>query len=65
MANSSWTAYVPDQSRSFGPFPGSLTPEEVRQALVATGHTSVQGAEMVIDGSVIKFRRVQGGSKGL
>lgn len=64
MAASQFTVYVPDRTQPFY-FDAGLTPEEVRSALVSTGHSSVQTAEMVISGSTITFRRPQGGTKGL
>jgi hypothetical protein len=64
MSATQFTVYVPDRSAPFY-FPQTLTPEEIRQALVSTGHTSVSSAEMVLSGSTITFRRPTGGTKGL
>lgn len=64
MAASYYTVYVPDRDAPYTGFLASMTPEEVRAALVATGNTAVETAEMVLSGSTIKFRRVQGGTKG-
>lgn len=64
MAASNWTVYVPDSTRALY-FQRSFTPEEVKSALVSTGNSAVQSAEMVINGDTITFRRVQGGSKGV
>lgn len=64
MASSNWTVYVPDRSAPLT-LPSSLTTEEVRSSLVGTGYTSVENAEMVVQGDRITFRRPQGGSKGV
>lgn len=60
-----YIVYVPDRSEPFTGFPQSLTHDEVRSALVATGHTSVENAELVVNGTTLRFRRVQGGTKGI
>lgn len=63
MSVGNWTVYVPDRSTPYT-FPQTLTQEEVRTALVSTGHASVGTSEMVVNGSTITFRRPQGGTKG-
>jgi len=64
MAAEQYTVYVPDREAPFY-FPSTMTHEEVRMSLAGTGHTSVENAEMVVSGNVIRFRRVQGGTKGV
>ena len=64
MAANNYTIYVPDRDAAITGFPQSMTHEEVRAALVATGYTAVENAELVVSGSTLKFRRVQGGVKG-
>ena len=64
MASSNFTVYVPDRSAPYT-YPGSLTHEEVRQAVVLNGHPNVETAEMVVNGQTITFRRPTGGTKGL
>ncbi len=64
-ANEQYTIYVPDRTSPIR-YPASLTVEEVRSALVGSGFTSVENAEVVMEaGNVLRFRRVQGGTKGL
>lgn len=63
MANGNYTVYVPDRTQAFT-YPGTLTHEEVRQALVLNGYPSVENAEMVVSGQTITFRRPTGGTKG-
>ena len=66
MAESStWTVYVPDRSEPIRNVPRSLTIDEVRQTLTASGFTSVQTAEVSTSGDTITFRRPSGGSKGI
>lgn len=64
MATSNWTVYVPDRTASL-PFPKTMEIEEIRASLVSTGTASVASATYTVDGDVIRFNRVQGGSKGL
>ena len=64
MSSSQWTVRVPDRSAPFY-FDRTLTADEVKSALVSTGHTNVATSEMVINGSEITFRRASGGNKGL
>ena len=64
MAASQWTVYVADRTSPFY-FDKSLTADEVKSALVSTGHSSVATAEMVINGDTITFRRPAGGNKGV
>lgn len=66
MAAITKSVYVPDRRDPFQ-MPASLTNEEIRQSLVATGYTAVENAELVEEagGSIVRFRRVQGGTKGL
>lgn len=64
MANGQqWTVTVPDRRDSLS-FNSSFTPEEVRAALVSTGYTSVENADLVVSGNSITFRRPTGGTKG-
>lgn len=68
MATSNWTVYVPDRSAPFTGFPKTMEVEEVRAALMTTGQASVGSATYTVEGAdrdVIRFNRVQGGSKGL
>lgn len=65
MATSNWTVYVPDRTAPINGFPKTMELEEVRASLVATGNTSVSSATYTVDGDVVRFNRVQGGSKGL
>lgn len=65
MAANTWTVYVPDRSSAY-PFPKSMDVEEIRQSLVTTGVASVASANVTLEsGDVVRFSRVQGGSKGL
>lgn len=65
-ANDNYLVYVPDRTSPFT-FPKSMTAEEVRQSLVATGYTQVENADLTLEngGNTIRFRRPQGGTKGL
>lgn len=65
MATSNWTVYVPDRTAPITGFPKSMDLEEVRASLVATGNASVSSATCTVDGDILRFNRVQGGSKGL
>lgn len=67
MANGNYTVYIPDRSSAFTGFPRSMSVEEVRASLVATGHTALENAdiELSADGGTIRFKRVTGGTKGL
>ena len=69
MANGSgnYTVYVPDRSEAFTGFPRTMTVEEVRSSLVATGHTALENADIGLsaDGGTIRFKRVTGGNKGV
>ena len=58
-----YTVYVPDQREALY-FPTSFSPEEVRQALVSGGRSSVGTAELVVSGNTLTFRRPAGGTKG-
>lgn len=64
MATNKWTVYVPDRSAPYE-FLKSMEIEEIRSALVTTGNSSVSSATYTVDGDVVRFNRVQGGSKGL
>lgn len=64
MATSNFTVYVPDRSTPLT-YPGTMTHEEIRQALVLNGYPSVENAEMVVNGQTITFRRPTGGTKGI
>lgn len=44
--------------------PAGRTPEQVRAALVALGHTTVQNATYNRDGEDLVFSAPQGGAKG-
>lgn len=64
-ANEQYTIYVPDRSTPIR-YPKSLTVEEVRSALVGSGFTACETARVVLEGdSVLRFERVQGGTKGI
>mgnify|MGYP001566801222 FL=1 len=65
MASGQKTVYVPDRSAPMY-FDSGLTTEEIKSALVSTGHTAVQNSEARIsaDGLTIRFERVAGGTKG-
>ena len=67
MASSNYIAYIPDRSEPFTGFPRSMSVEEVRASLVATGHTALEnaGVEVSADGGTLRFKRVTGGTKGL
>lgn len=60
---SNWTVYLPDRREPVY-YPSSLTTDEVRQVAIGSGHTSVDGASMEVNGAVITFRRPTGGNKG-
>lgn len=64
MAANTWTVYVPDRGTAYS-FPKSMDVEEIRQSLITTGVASVASATVTLDGDVVRFNRVQGGSKGL
>lgn len=65
MASGQKAVYVPDRSTPFY-FPDSMTNEEIRGSLVATGQTGIGTAQIVEEagGATIRFQRVTGGSKG-
>lgn len=63
MSSGQWTVYVPDRTAPFF-FERTLTADEVKSALVSTGHSNVATSEMVISGNEIRFRRASGGTKG-
>ena len=67
MASQNYTVYVPDRVDAISGFPRSMTVEEVRASLVATGHTALETADINLsaDGGTIRFKRVSGGNKGL
>lgn len=62
-SGSQYSIRVPDSTRVLN-FPSSMTHEEVRAALVGSGYTAVESAELIVDGLNLTFRRVSGGSKG-
>ena len=64
MAATYYTIYVPDRDAPITGFLESMTHEEVRSALAGSGYTAVENAELVVSGSTLRFRRVQGGVKG-
>ena len=66
MANEQYTIYIPDRTTPLY-YPASMTQEEVRGALVGSGYTAVETAELVVEngGRTLRFRRVAGGTKGL
>lgn len=64
MAANKWTVYVPDRTSPLE-FLKSMEIEEIRSSLVATGTASVASATYTVDGDIVRFNRVQGGSKGL
>lgn len=65
MSASQKTVYVPDRSTPYY-FPDTMTNEEIRGSLVATGHAGLSSAQVVEEagGKTIRFQRVTGGSKG-
>ena len=63
MSSSQWTVRVADRTQPYY-FDRSLTADEVKSALVSTGHSNVATSEMVINGNEITFRRPSGGTKG-
>ncbi len=60
-----YIVYVPDSTVPLTGFPKSMTVEEVRASLVATGRTALENAEVVQNGDQLTFRRTSGGTKGL
>ena len=66
MAEETYIVYVPDRSSPITGFPRSMSTEEVRASLVATGHTVAESADLTVsaDGATLRFKRVVGGTKG-
>jgi uncharacterized membrane protein len=66
MAADTYTIFVPDRSLPITGFLRSMSTEEVRSALVGSGQTACENAEVVVSagGSTLTFRRVTGGTKG-
>jgi hypothetical protein len=59
-----WVVYTPNRTTP-ARFPKTMEIEEVRASLIATGDASVASASYTVEGDVVRFNRVQGGSKGL